>query len=80
AYEYFSYAFKAGQIGNLRAQGPVYGLWLLLNQFDRSAAADFYIDAGVARTYLVFEAKNLVGAEGVSFNGLSYFAGLRMEM
>ena len=80
SYEYFNYAFSAGQKGNLWAQGPIYGLWVLLNQLDRSATADFYIDAGVARSYLILEARNLAGNDGtVSFSGVSYYAGLRFE-
>jgi hypothetical protein len=81
SYEYFSYAFSAGKSGNLRAQGPIYGLWILLNLLDSSAAANFYIDAGVARTYLIFEARNLAGKDdNISFGGMSYYVGLRMEL
>lgn len=81
AFEYLGYAYSAGQSGNLQAQGPVYGLWLLLNKLDPSAAADFYIDAGVARSYLIFEARNVLGRDAnISINGFSYYVGLRVEM
>jgi hypothetical protein len=80
AYEYFSYQFSAGPTGSFKPKGPIYGLWLLLNKLDMTAATDFYIDAGVARTYLIFEAHNIKGGDAnLSIGGMTYYTGLRIE-
>jgi hypothetical protein len=84
--ENFNYRFTqgAGNIaaytGSFWAQGPIWGAWILLNSLDPGASADFYIDNGVARTYLVFESRILSATDPVvKFAGASYYLGLRFE-
>ncbi|MFZ9595837.1 MAG: hypothetical protein ACO3A2_07130 [Bdellovibrionia bacterium] len=83
AWEYLTYYFNDGPEGHLLLSGPVYGLWLLLNWIDPSTAAHFFIDYGVARTYLIFEARDVRSSQEnlniQSVRGFSYFLGLRFE-
>ena len=79
--EVFNYSFIAGQSGKVWIKGPLYGLWLLLNPLEPSAASNLYIDYGISRTYLIVEAQNLVGSdENVSIQGFTYYLGLRIEL
>lgn len=78
--ESFNYSFTTGQTGNFWAKGPTWGFWILLNTLDPESAADFYIDNGIARTYLVMESRILSGADSVvTFASASYYFGLRFE-
>jgi len=80
AFEYMSYAFSNGKSGALLTNGPVLGLWFLLNILDPNSAAQFYVDSKVARTYLVFEARALAGQDAnIAISGPSYYFGLRFE-
>lgn len=64
------------------AHGLLAGGWLLLNVFDSKTAANFFVERGVARSYLVGEVRFLAanGSSNVSFKGNSFFFGLRFEM
>jgi hypothetical protein len=76
----FTYHFAAGPTGSVIASGPSFGLMFLMNILEPTAAAEFYIDHGISRSYLVAEMKSLSGTDAnVSFSGQSYFFGLRLE-
>lgn len=78
--EYLTYRFTTGQKGSLMIQGPMLGAWLLLNIFEPGAAADFYVNTGVKRSYLVAEYRRLEGANAdLDISGSSIFGGLRFE-
>jgi hypothetical protein len=79
AYEGINYRLTYAT-GATDGHGPVYGVWLLLNQLEPDQAAEAYMDSGVIRSYLVAEARNLEGGnEDIDFSGFSYFLGLRIE-
>ncbi len=78
--EYLVYRLKSGQSGKLLTQGPVVGGMIFLNFFDRSGAADFYVNQGVLRSYLVGELRLLSGSDSnITISGNSLFAGVRFE-
>ena len=78
--QYFAYRFKDGPDGSLVAQGPFFGGMFLLNVLEPDSAAEFYINAGISRSYLVAEVKTITGKDAnISFSGASYFFGLRLE-
>lgn len=57
------------------------GLWIYLNPWEPTAAADMETDAGISRTYLTAEARMLSGENtDLAISGASYFFGLRFEM
>jgi hypothetical protein len=62
-------------------QGPSFGAWILLNFLDRSSANSLYLNTGITRTYLTFEAKKERGTVSrIPLNLWSYFVGLRLEL
>ena len=78
--EYMKYQFNSGESGTLVAKGPSFGLWILLNVLEPDSAAQFYVNTGVLRSYLILEYKSLSGSDGtISFSGGSYYFGLRCE-
>lgn len=80
AVEYMSYRFISGGNGWVLAKGPVLGIWVLLNWIEPSAASDFYVDAGILRSYLVVEWRALAGSDSnISFQNGSYYFGIRLE-
>ncbi len=78
--EFWSYRFRNNLTGRMIARGPSFGAWLLLNALDLRSAQTFFLDYGVARTYLVVEMRTLTGSDqNISLDGRTYFAGLRFE-
>ena len=78
--QYWNYRLADGTAGRFWAKGPVLGAMILLNFLDTDAAAEFFVDFGVSRTYLVAELRNIAGNDSViSFSGSSLFGGLRFE-
>jgi hypothetical protein len=79
-YEKLTYHLVTEGTGSLDIIGPVFGLNILLNDLDPMNATAFYFDAGVLKTYLVFEGRLMEGDNGVlDVSGLSWFFGVRME-
>lgn len=80
AMEYWNYRLVDESRGSLTAKGPFFGALLLLNFLDQETAAEFYLDSGVLRSYLVAEIKTLEGQDGlIQLSGRSYYFGLRFE-
>lgn len=82
AFEYIHYHFEAGSgnTGSVEGDGPILGLYVLLNQFEPGEAEEMFKENGVSRSYFVAEARDLMGSDGyLSFSGFSYFFGLRIE-
>jgi hypothetical protein len=78
--DYFSYRFTSGKSGRFFANGPAGGIWILLNALDPGTAAEFYVDNGVLRTYIIAEARMLEAQSSeVSLSGFSYYFGFRFE-
>ena len=79
--EQITYHFSSdGSQGAYQAKGPVFGGYFLLNWLEKSAAADFYDNWGILRSYLVAEVRSLSGGDGTSnVDGTSCFFGLRLE-
>jgi hypothetical protein len=62
------------------SQGVFFGGMLLLNYFEPSASAEFYITTGVTRSYLVAELRQYSANDSaLSLSGSSLFFGLRFE-
>jgi hypothetical protein len=59
--------------GSAFRASPSGGVWLLLNSLDMNTAGAFYLNYGLARSYLVLEVRSLPA------QGTEYFAGLRLE-
>lgn len=80
AMEYLSYTLTGGATGRLTAKGVFFGGSLLLNWFEPRAAAAFFSNHGVTRSYLFGELRGLE-ATGVHFSlsGTSLFFGVRIE-
>lgn len=69
-----------GPKGFVPIQGPTAGLWFLLNTVSSTEAASMYANTGFSRSYLVAEARALVGSNGdVAVSGPSVFIGFRIE-
>lgn len=80
AIEYFHYRFANGPIGNMTLTDPFFGVWLLMNFLEPSAAADSYVNSGITRTYAIVEVHNKTGSDQtISVNGQSLFFGVRVE-
>ena len=80
-YEYLKYSLKTGADSSITGQGPFFGAMILLNVFDQPSAAEFYVNHGVTRSYVLAEYRNLSGGDSnVAFNGQALFFGLRFEM
>lgn len=78
---YLTYRFKDGPAGALMTQGPFFGGMFLLNIIEPSSAAEFYINTGVSRSYLVAEVRTISGSDNnINFSGATYFFGLRLEL
>lgn len=78
--EYFNYEFNSGMKGHLVSSGPTVGAWLLLNFLEPRAAAQFYSNTGISRSYAVVEYRMLKGSNSdLAFSGGSYYVGLRIE-
>lgn len=78
--ERMSYRLVSGSKGNLVAKGPFFGALFLLNFVDSETAAEFYVNSGVLRSYLVAEIKTLVGSDSlIQLSGRSYHFGIRFE-
>lgn len=58
--------------------GPVFGAMLLLNFIDPGAAASFFSDVGVIRTYLFGEMR-MLSSSAISIKSPSIFGGVRFE-
>lgn len=58
--------------------GPFAGLNILLNIFDSDAAASFFVDYGVLRTYLVLEGRFFQGMN-LNAGSATLYSGLRLE-
>lgn len=79
--EAFHYSFSTGLAGSFMIKGPLYGVWLLLNMFEPTAANEAFVSTGISRTYAIFEAQNFVGNDDViSVSGFSYYFGVRFEL
>jgi hypothetical protein len=66
--------------GVASTQGLFFGGMLLLSAFDEGAASEMYTNYGISRTYLFAELRNRGGSQdGITFDGRSYFFGLRFE-
>ncbi len=83
SYERVGYSF-GGDAGDLKGavinSGAFFGGMLLLNTFEPSAAAEFYVNYGVLRSYLFVEYKMISAAsEDLTASGNSLFFGLRIE-
>ncbi|MBI4925872.1 MAG: hypothetical protein HY843_08115 [Bdellovibrio sp.] len=81
SWEFWKYRLRNNNSsGNLIVQGPTIGAWLLLNFFDSENGKDFFYDYGIARTYLIFEARFLKGSNSsAAMSGRAYYTGLRFE-
>lgn len=80
AFEYLTYSVVDGPKGHVPIQGPFFGGMFLLNVVEPDAAAEFFADKGVSRSYLLAEARMLAGQDAnISIEGLSYFFGVRVE-
>ena len=78
--EYMKYNFRNGPSGNLVTKGPYFGFYLLLNRIEPRAAADFYANHGVLRSYLVAEYRNLAGSDtNLTLGGNTIYFGVRIE-
>ncbi len=84
----FSYSFSGSTAlgdsinlsGRTMIHGRIVGAWLLLNWIEPTVAREYFIDSGASRSYLTFEARELL-SNGPSFNvsGWSYLFGFRSE-
>lgn len=81
---YFALPSLSGGFAGLTTamvHGPFVGGYILLNFFESDGAAEFYVDYGVLRSYLVAEVRFMQGAPttGVTLSSPSYYMGLRFE-
>lgn len=62
-------------------QGPFVGGYILLNFIEPDASAEFYVDHGILRTYLVGEVRFFQGSPSATttLSAISYYAGMRFE-
>lgn len=78
--ESVGYNLSSGPSGRFLARGPVLGGMVLLNFMDPGAAAEFYVNHGVTRSYAVAEYRSNEGTDGtVTLAGRTLFFGLRFE-
>jgi hypothetical protein len=78
--DYFTYRFVSASNGSMILQGPVFGVWVFLNMFEPSSAAQLYIDYKISRSYFVAEMKIQSGSDAnISISGSSLYFGLRFE-
>lgn len=76
-----SYKLSTEDSGRLNLQGPFFGIWVLLNSLEPSAAAEIFVVHGVTRSYFVAELRLIQGEdENVVFSSRSFFFGLRVEL
>jgi hypothetical protein len=62
-------------------QGPMAGVWLLINWMEPAASRDLYINSGFSRSYLTFEARQMSsGGPSFAVTGSTYLFGLRVEI
>ena len=79
-YEHLMYHLNTLGSGSFTMSGAIYGVYILMNQLEPTAAYDIYDNAGILRTYLTVEARNLRGTGSqLAVGGTSYFGGIRME-
>ena len=78
--EKLSYSLLALGNGSFTISGPEFGLYILMNSLEPSAAYDFYKDSGILRTYLTAEIRSLKGSNpNLAISGTSYYFGIRTE-
>ena len=87
SWEHLTYTFSNGSSGGFGVQGPLLGLWFLLNVLEPATATQFYAYQGVLRSYFVLESRSLSGEDSkplsdgrtLTISGSSYFFGFRLE-
>ena len=79
--EFFNYQFINGNPQKFFQFGPSLGFLLLLNNLDSQAAASFYNNYGIARTYFFVEARGSSSGDQYlpTESVLAWFYGLRFE-
>ena len=78
--EYYRYKLRSGGANGFIARGPMAGIWIHLNALDEAAARAAFFDKGLARSYIVLEARRLRGSDGiVSMDSQAYYTGIRLE-
>ncbi|MGK5088981.1 hypothetical protein WDW86_15595 [Bdellovibrionota bacterium FG-2] len=78
--ESMQYRLRSGQTGYFLAKGPTLGAYILMNSFDPSEARSLYSSIGIARTYAVFEYRDISGSGAdMEMDGRSGHFGLRFE-
>lgn len=71
---------STGNKGRFFYTGPTFGLMFLLNVVEPNQAGEFYVNEGIARSYLFGEMRQLTGSgNGVKIDGTSVHFGLRLE-
>lgn len=79
--EALSYTLSTGPRGRFTVKGPFLGGMFLLNLVDPGAAAEFYVNYEVTRSYLVVELRTMDGSDGtITLSGQSLYFGLRCEL
>ncbi len=79
--EALSYTLSSGPRGRFTVRGPFFGGMFLLNFVDPSAAAEFYVNYEVKRSYLVVELRTMEGSDGtITLGGQSLYFGVRCEL
>lgn len=78
---WLNYQFIDVESGTTMLSGPVFGALLLLNWMEPEAAYNLYSDAGIKRSYLFGEVRNLTSEVSTFTNDTpGIYFGLRMEM
>lgn len=78
--EYFSYNLTGRVTGSLISMGPSFGLQLLLNSLEPSAASKMHSNYNISRSYLNLEYRMLSGRDAnISYSGGDIYTGLRFE-
>ena len=74
------YKLSSGLKGSVSSRDTFIGAMFLLNVLEPSAAAEFYVNQGVSRSYLVAEYHTITGDDSVlSLDGRSLYVGIRIE-